>query len=255
MPGPPAMPLFQSTLPSDAAALMRLSEFQRHHGEPPSATETRAGSTRLASLNPSLLQDLLRFEHHHAAEEGLDVLEVLAAALRHGRALRVHLQLGYRVVPIVVWPAERQLRSPLSLARLLELRLPDLQVLRVEPAPLRAAAQAGADAADPAPARYVLPLGPLLWELALRGSREALLPEIAGVATYRVVPGTDLRALDLAGSLGAAVERLSRETAALGEIAHWPGFDRERAMRMLNGLYLHSALMISRSHPAAIHDR
>jgi hypothetical protein len=249
------MPLFQSTLPSDAAELMRLSEFQRHQGEPPLAEDARAGSTRLTSLNPSLLQDLMRFERAHHADAGLDVLEVLAAALRHGRALRVHLQLAYRVVPLTVWPAERQLHSPLSMVRLLELRLPDLQVLRVEPAPQRAAQEAPVADGEPLPALHVLPLGPLLWELALRGSREALLPEIAGVATYRVVPGTDLHSLDLAGSLGAAVERLARETAALGEIAHWPGFDRERAMRMLNGLYLHSALMISRSHPAAIHDR
>ena len=40
----------------------------------------------------------------------------------------------------------------------------------------------------------------------------------------------------------------------LREIATWPGFDRERAMRMLNGLYLHAALMVSRTHPAAIND-
>ena len=29
------------------------------------------------------------------------------------------------------------------------------------------------------------------------------------------------------------------------------GFDRGRAMRMLNGLYLHAALIVSRTHPAA----
>jgi len=250
------MPLFDSTQPndSDADALMRVSEFQREHAEPSRATDADAGSTRLTALNPSLMQDLLHFERAHRPGEGLDALEVLAAALRHGRALLIHLQLDYRVIPLAIWPNDRQMHSPLPLTRLLEMRLPDMRVLRVEPAPEREAGPATASASDEAPAAvHVLPLGPLLWELALRGSREALLPEIAGAA-YHVVPGADLRALDLSGSLAAAVTRLAQRTAALREIAGWPGFDRERAMRMLNGLYLQSALMVTRSHPAALHD-
>jgi hypothetical protein len=90
--------------------------------------------------------------------------------------------------------------------------------------------------------------------LALRGSREALLPEIAGVAAYRVTPGVDLKSLDLAGSLGAAVARLRQQATPLREIAGWPGFDRGRASRLLNGLYLQSALMVTRTHPSAIGD-
>ncbi|MDP1899505.1 MAG: hypothetical protein Q8K96_03500 [Rubrivivax sp.] len=248
------MSLFQPTRSNDAGALMRLSEFQRHHGEPVPAEDASAGSTRLTSLNPSLMQDLLRFEGEHRPGEGLDALEVLAAALRHGRDLRVHLQLNYRVIPLTVWPAERQMHSPLPLNQLLELRLPDLQVLRVEPAPQRDEPAPAGQPQPPQTPLHLLPLGPLLWELALRGAREALLPEIAGVATYRVAPGCDLRALDLCGSLATAVARLSLQSSALGEIAGWPGFDRERAMRMLNGLYLQSALIISRSNPAALDD-
>jgi hypothetical protein len=38
----------------------------------------------------------------------------------------------------------------------------------------------------------------------------------------------------------------------LREIAAWPGFDPDRAQRLLNGLYLQAALMISRTHPGAI---
>jgi hypothetical protein len=243
------MPLFHSTQPNDSAALMRVSEFQRHHAEEARTVDADAGATRLTSLNPSLMQDLLRFERGHRPGEGLDALEVLAAALRHGHPLLVHLQLEYRVIPLMVWPAERQVRSPLPLTRILEMRLPDLRVLRVAPTSHRD----GRDGPEETP-QYVLPMGPLLWELALRGSREALLPEIAGVAAYRVVPGADLQVLDLNGSLAAAVTRLGRQATALSEIASWPGFDRERAMRMLNGLYLQSALMVSRSHPAAIQD-
>jgi len=231
--------MFQTTQPHSNAELMRVSEFERAHDD----AGADAGTTRLAALNPSLLQDLMRFERHHRPNEGLDLLEVLAAALRHSRALLLHLQLDYRVIPLQVLPASRQVFSPLTAPQLLGLRLPALHVLRVEPAP---------DAGDADPEGVAQALGPLLWELALRGARGELLPEIAGVATYRVTPGADLDGLDLAGTLAAAVQRLRMQTTPLREIAGWPGFDHDRSTRMLNGLYLQSALIVSRSHPGAV---
>ncbi|MBC7938466.1 MAG: hypothetical protein H7Z19_01670, partial [Chitinophagaceae bacterium] len=57
--------------------------------------------------------------------------------------------------------------------------------------------------------------------------------------------------LGLSGTLAAAVTRLRRENANLRDLSNWPGFDRSRATRMLNGLYLQAALMVSRTHPAA----
>lgn len=239
--------MFPPTQPNDNA-LMRVSDFQRQHADDTAeANPADTGTTRLSALNPSLLQDLQRFERQQRPGEGLDVLEVLAAALRHGRALLLHLQLDYRVIPLIARPGEHQLQCPLSLSQLLALRLPDLRVLRVEPAP-------PADAPHPAdePPLHTESLGQLLWELALRGAREELLPEIAGVAAYRVTPGADLSTLDLSGSLAAAVARLRQQTSPLREIAGWPGFDRGRAMRMLNGLYLQAALMVTRTHPGAI---
>ena len=98
------------------------------------------------------------------------------------------------------------------------------------------------------------PLGQLLWELALRGARDRLLPEIAGTAAYRLSPGLDFAALHLGGSLLAAVERLARQPTTLREMSDWPGFDRERAARLLNALYLQSGLIVSRAHPAALGD-
>ena len=240
--------MFDSTQPARTAPLMRVSEFQRYLAE--GEQETRAGSTRLSSLNPSLLVDLQRFaraESAGSADGALEVLEVLAAAVRHARPLRVHLQHEYRVVPLTVFPNEHQMHCPVALATLLQWRLTELRVLHVEPARI-----AAHDPARPGPeAHHHAPLGPLLWELALRGARDELLPGIGGSAAYRVAPGVDLSRLDLAGTLAAAVQRLARQTTNLREIAGWPGFDRERAMRMLNGLYLHGALMVSRSHPAA----
>jgi len=44
------------------------------------------------------------------------------------------------------------------------------------------------------------------------------------------------------------------QTSNLREMAGWPGFDRERAMRLLNALYLQAGLIISRTNPAATND-
>jgi hypothetical protein len=233
---------FQSTLPANAVELMHTSEFERN--APTLEGDAVSGYTRLSGLGTSLLQDLQRFEPGPGDRDGIDVLEVLAAALRHGRALQLYLELNYRVIPLTVWPAEREFNSPLDLGQLLELRLPDLRVLRVE----RAAT--GAAPAEPE-AQQRQALGPLIWELALRGSRETLLPEIAGRAAYRVTPATHLQTPHLDGTLAGAVERLGQEVASLNEIAGWPGFDRERAIRLLNGLYLQSALIVTRTHPLA----
>ena len=95
---------------------------------------------------------------------------------------------------------------------------------------------------------------PLLWELSLRGSRQELLPEIAGPVAYRVAAGVDLRQLPSTGVLASAVKRLKVHTCSLRDIAGWPGFNRERAARLLNALYLHAALMVSRTHPAATNE-
>jgi hypothetical protein len=244
--GQPPM-LFNSTQPTDAADLLRVSEFQRRQRSAPDTVHTEAGATRLTSLNPSLLQDLLRFEAKASPGQSLEVLEVAAASVRHGRALLLHLQHGYRVIPVAVLPAQHQVRSPLDLERFLELRLPELRVLHVEPA-------RGGDAGAATEAVHLLPLGPVLWELALRGSREALLPEIGGHAAYRIAPGAALDGLEISGTLAQAVARLRQQTTPLRQIAAWPGFDAERAMRLLNALYLQAALMVSRTHPAATNE-
>jgi hypothetical protein len=238
---------FESTLPFGAPDLMRVSAFRRYLGEGTRPGDLDTGRSRLTSLSPSMLHDLKRFEPPGGGEDGLETLEVIAASVRHGRALLLHLADGDRVVPLTVFPVERLVHGPIPAEELLGPRLPELRVLQVEPAVL----------APPRPGDrhgsgdHVAPLAPLLWELALRGAREDLLPEIAGPAAYRVAPGVDLRALALGGTLAAAVHRLRRQASGLREIAEWPGFDRSRAMRMLNGLYLQGGLMVSRTHPAA----
>lgn len=68
---------------------------------------------------------------------------------------------------------------------------------------------------------------------------------------HRIAPGTGFSSLDLTGTLASAVARLRRQTTPPGDISAWPALNRERAMRQLNGVYLQSGLIITRSHPAA----
>lgn len=244
---PRPMPAFESTLPAGAPELMRASAFRDYLEQ--ESTRSGAASTRLSTLQPSVLQDLLRFERSGRTTE---LLEVVAASLRHGHALLVHTEHGRHVLPLTLFPRDRLLHAPMPLPALLDLRLDAFEVLQVEPAVLRPPRPGGrGPQADRA---RCAPLDPFVWELALRGRIGELLPELAGAAAYRVAPAADLRALGLDGTLAAAVERLRRETINLREIAGWPGFDRARAMRMLNALYLLSALIVSRTHPAAMQD-
>jgi hypothetical protein len=237
--------MFESTLPFGEPELMRASAFRRALDETPPGTRDAAAS-RLSSLSPSLMLDLMRFE-----QEGRSggALEVAAACMRHARRLLIHLQLGDRVVPLTLFPNEHLAHLPMPMGAFLDLRLDALEVLHVEPALLR-------PPGDPVQALvgqagHYHPLAPVLWALAMRGPRRELLPEIAGPAAYRISPGLNLRTIALAGALAEAVARLKRETSPLRAIAGWPGFDRDRAVRLLNALYLQGGLIVSRTHRAA----
>lgn len=240
--------MFESTLPVGVPDLMRVSAFRRYLDESGRAMDS--GNSCLSSLSPSLMIDLQRFEQGGRHTE---LLEVIAACVRHGKSLTIHLECDARVLPLTIFPVQRMAHCPVVITQFLQMRLNDLVVLRVEPAVLRAP---GEGVRAPTLDEFALfaPLGALTWELALRGSRSELLPEISPRAAYRIPPGVDLRGLDLNGTLAAAVHRMKRQTTNLKELAGWPGFDRERAMRMLNALYLQAGLMVTRTHPAATND-
>lgn len=239
------MSLFEPTIPFGEPELMRVSDFERYLHEPggPRAREVAVAGTGQPGLSPSLLADLSRFEHAGQASEAL---EVLAACVRHAQHVIVHLQMGELVVPLTVFARDRLVHCPVSIDSLLLNRPTELRVLHVEPAILRPPGDAenslvGED-------QHYHPLRPLLWELSLRGARNTLLPEIAGQAVaYRAAPGIDLTGLRVAGALPAAIQRLQQDRFTLREIADWPGFDTERASRLLNALYLQSGLIVSRT--------
>jgi hypothetical protein len=242
--------MFPSTQPLGEPDLMRASAFQRYLDSMLLAdTQADPLATRMPSLSPSLLMDLGRFERGGRQSE---VLEVLAASLRHAQALTIHLQWQDRVVPLTVFPPRGLVHCPVPMAQFLEGRLAELQVMQVERAMLRPPGDDETTLVGE-PDTYS-PLAPLVCAISLRGARDELLPEIAGQAAYRVAPGAHLDGLELGGALAAAVERLRRQTTSLREMADWPGMDRTRAARLLNALYLMAGLIVSRTHPAATNE-
>jgi len=246
---PAPKPMFQTTQPHSGPPQRRVGDLQRVAARRSTRKDSDAGTTHLASLNPSLLQDLQRFAADHRPGDGLDLLEVLAASLRHNSALRLHLQDDTRMLEMTVLPASRQVRCHLATPPWLTLGLLTLRVLRVASL-ANDGSEAAAAHSEAAGMSY--DLGPLLWHMALHGARGELLPEIAGVATYRVTPGASLDVAEPVGALAEAVQRLQGQTTPLREVAGWPGFDRDRATRLLNALYLQSALIVTRSHPGAL---
>ena len=94
----PAM-TFESTLPMGAAELQRASAFRREMDAEQSYSDDDRVTTRLSSLNPSLHQDLLRFEQKGRQSE---LLEVMAGAVRHSHAVTAYLQLRDHVLALTV---------------------------------------------------------------------------------------------------------------------------------------------------------
>jgi hypothetical protein len=241
--------LFDSTIPFGEPELLKTTAYRRYLDELDGESTLGSPSTRLAQLSPSLQADLLRFEQRGGSSEAV---EVVAACIRHSTRVTIYLQCADRVVPLTVFPEERLVHCPMELDELVERHLPQLRVMHLEPATLRPPGDTERDLVGDM--RQYHPIAPLLWELALRGPRRDLLPEIGGPAVYRVSPGLDVAALPTSGALRAAIDRLRLQAVSLSGIAAWPAFDRERAARLLNALYLQAGLIISRSHPDAVRE-
>lgn len=242
--------MFESTTPFGQPELLRASGYQRYLDEMEAEARERGINARIASLTPSVRADLYRFE---AEGRPSDLLEVMAACMRHVQRLTIHLRFGSKVAPLTVFAEERLLHCAVKPARLLENGIAELEVMHVEPAVLRPPGDH--EKALVGDAACYHPLAPLLWALAFGGARNELLPEIAGPAVYRIAPGLETDHLPLGRSLGAAVQRLREGTHSLREVAEWPGVGKDNAVRLINGLYLQAGLMVSRSHPEALHHR
>lgn len=286
----------EPTVPMGEPELWRASDYRR--GLPPGAgTGTPPVDPRLRSLSPSLYADLVQ-----GGDDGrpADLLEALAACLRHGCAATLQLEWDDHVLPLTIFPRERLVHVPLSGAQLRALPFDRLRLIEAEPAVLRPPGRPGspAEAAPPPAARPsslpltgplgpdLLPLNPLdvdfelhlppqpdappepppeagplalaadcqplarlAWALAGRGARDALLPGIAGPALYRCTPDSQLPP-EASRGWREAWRRLHDQPVSVETVAGWPGMEPAQARRLLNGLYLQSGLIVSRSHVA-----
>lgn len=226
------------------STLWRISAFERIRRETGSSGFMRLSGPTL--LPTTLLADLRRLD---ADPVSSDVLEVIAACLRHREAALLCMQLDELVWPVTLFPNERLYHSPRDLAHASLTGLASLKLLMAEPPGVRPPGHWMHDRV--AQAEHYRPLSPLLWSMALNGPRRTLLADIAGPAAYRLVLGASGQRPSAPGALGSALERLQHESVSLREIAQWPGMSTERASRLLNGLYLAGSLLTTRTHPAA----
>lgn len=230
----------------DDSTLWRISAYERMRDEHGS----RSGFTRLdgvpTMLPTTLLGDL---QHSDGQARDNDVVEVMAACLRHREAALLYLRHQGLVWPVTLFPSRELYHAPRDLVASTARDLSDLAVLAFEPPGLQPPGHWKHECIGQL--EHYLPLERLFWAVGLKGPRAELLSEIDGPVVYRALRKPDRVDAAAPGAMGSAQERLHRDAASLREIAGWPGMSLERANRLLNAMYLTTQLMVVRSHPAA----
>jgi hypothetical protein len=194
-----------------------------------------------STLSPSLHSDVMRF-----AEEACDtdLLPMLAAIVRHVKPLSLHLHHGDRIIVLSVFPREQQFYCNVDVCALRADEIARLRLVYVSPV----LASKSSDLADMG-LPHVRSLATLLWQLALHGARDELLPEIAGPVRYRLAPGVPLRALPMDSWVLPMLPCLRGEASTLEALAERTSVGLPRTRRLLNAIYLQGRLMVTRSLP------
>lgn len=222
------------------STLWRISAFERIRQQTGGSGFMRLSGPTL--LPTTLLAELRRLDADPAST---DVLEVVAACLRHREPALLCLQHEELVWPVTLFPGEGVYHSPRDMATASVVGLANLKLIVAEPPGVRPPGHWMHERV--AQAEHYRPLLPLLWAFALHGPRRSLLADIAGPAAYRLVAGSSGVRPTAPGALGSAIERLHRESVTVREMAQWPGMSAERASRLLNGLYLAGNQLITRT--------
>lgn len=205
-------------------------------------------STMSSSLGSSLLSDLRRFAHEPG---GAELLAVVAAGVRHARAVVMYLQHGGVVISVSVLPREQLFHCAVDLCALPVEALGRLRLLHVEPE-LDLIGTGGSPLQPPT--SLLGPLAPLLWLLALHGPRSDLLPEVAGPVKYRLAPTWSASGLPIDVDLAPLLERMRSDSASLEELADWTVPQRLPVRRLLNALYLQSGLIVTRAFSTTLRE-
>lgn len=220
--------MFQATRPSPSSTTFEPTDLATtSHGDEPGEV--------CSTLSPSLLQDLKRFTEGPGAT---DLLPVVAASVRHGKALSVTLMLHDTQLSLTLHPRRQVYYCDRELCVLPDEVLAQVSLLRLEPDADVESLFGGR--------RHIGSLRPLLWHLALRGSRAELLPELAGPVRCRVPLGVPLEGLPIDGSVRRLVQRMKSAPLSIDELAGATPLSRAMLQRVWNALYLQSALMVSR---------
>jgi hypothetical protein len=198
-----------------------------------------------STLSPSLHSDVMRF-----ADEACDtdLLPLLAAIVRHVKPLSLHLHHGDRIIVLSVFPREQQFYCNVDVCALGADEMSQLRLVYVSPV-LATKSRDLADMGLP----HVRSLATLLWQVALHGARDELLPEIAGTVRYRLAPGVPLRALPMDSWILPVLHRLRGESSTLEAMASQTTAGLPGTRRLLNAIYLQGRLMVTRSLPMQCH--
>lgn len=212
----------QTDLPTSPASVLPFAQGQ----------ETAAPTT----LSPSLLLDLQRYA---ADPVSAHLLPVVAASVRHGKALSVLLELGDRELNLTLHPRRQVYYCEVDLCALPDGALCRLALREVKP---DADIETLLDGR-----RHIGSLRPLLWHLALRGAHSEPLPELAGPVRCRVTLGVPLTGLPIDGAARRLIQRMKFAPVSIDELLPATALSRASVQRIWNALYLQSALMVSRA--------
>lgn len=235
--------MFRSTLPASPTTGFPQTDHPSTLADLSPQALARAGDAGPSTLSPSLLRDLSRYA---ADPVSAQLLPVVAASMRHGKALSLLVGLDDRTLSLALHPRRQLYGCDLDLCALLDQSFSRIRLQRVE-SDESLDAVPGSEIEPPlATHAHIGSLRPLLWHLALRGAFGELLPELAGELRCRVTLGVTLTGLPVDGAIRRLVQRMKSAPLSIDELMSATPLSRRTVQRVWNALYLQSALMVSR---------
>lgn len=226
--------MFHSTRPLTPTTAFQQTDLPTTTAYPAQDTMPLAADATSSTLSPSLLQDLQRYADPMFAK----LLPIVAASMRHGKALSLSIELNDRPLSLTLHPRRQLYYCEIDLCALPDEPLSRISLQRVEP---DADVETLLDRR-----RHIGSLRPLLWHLALRGAHAELLPELAGPVRCRVTLGVPLLGLPVDGATRRLIQHMKAAPVSIDELLPATLLGRGKIQRVWNALYLQSALMVSR---------